>query len=73
VRRPPRTLGEVIDHYAAGGRTANPSRSTGLRPFTLTPDERKDLIAFLESLSDREALHDPRWSDPWVQRTPGMP
>ena len=67
------TLDEVIDHYAAGGRTANPSRSTGLRPFTLTPDERKDLIAFLESLTDREALRDPRWSDPWTQRTPGMP
>jgi hypothetical protein len=33
-------------------------------------DERKDLIAFLESLTDREALRDPRWSDPWTQRTP---
>jgi hypothetical protein len=30
----------------------------------LTPDERRDLIAFLESLTDREALRDPRWSDP---------
>jgi cytochrome c peroxidase len=67
------TLDEVIDHYATGGRTANPNRSTGLRPLTLTPDERKDLIAFLESLTDREALRDSRWSDPWTQRTPGMP
>jgi uncharacterized iron-regulated membrane protein len=33
-------------------------------------DERKDLIAFLESLTDREALRDSRWSDPWTQRTP---
>jgi cytochrome c peroxidase len=64
------TLDAVIDHYAAGGRTANPNRSTGLRTFTLTPDERRDLIAFLESLTDREALRDPRWSDPWTQPMP---
>jgi cytochrome c peroxidase len=59
------TLDEVIDHYSAGGRTPNPARSTGLKPFTLTAEERRDLIAFLESLTDREALRDPRWSDPW--------
>jgi cytochrome c peroxidase len=59
------TLDGVIDHYSRGGRTDNPARSTGLRPFTLTRDERRDLIAFLESLTDREALRDPRWSDPW--------
>ena len=59
------TLDQALDHYVAGGRTANPLKSTGLQPLTLTPDERKDLIAFLESLTDREALRDPRWSDPW--------
>lgn len=59
------TLDGVLDHYAAGGRTVNPNKSTGLKPFTLTRDERRDLIAFLESLTDRDALRDPRWSDPW--------
>jgi cytochrome c peroxidase len=59
------TLDEVLDHYVAGGRTPNPHRSTGLQPLTLTADERRDLIAFLESLTDRELLHDPRWSNPW--------
>jgi len=59
------TLDEVLDHYAAGGRTANPNKSDALVPLTLTPDERKDLIAFLESLTDYEALRDPRWSNPW--------
>ena len=49
------TLDEALDHYVAGGRTANPLKSTGLQPLTLTADERKDLIAFLESLTDREA------------------
>jgi cytochrome c peroxidase len=60
-----RTLEEVLDHYQAGGRTRNPNLSTGLRRFTLSAPERRDLLAFLESLTDREALQDPRWSDPW--------
>jgi cytochrome c peroxidase len=59
------TLDQVMDHYAAGGRTPNPRRSTGLQPLTLAPDERRDLIAFLESLTDHELLRDPRWSNPW--------
>ncbi len=59
------TLDDVLDHYQAGGRTANPNKSTGLRVFTLTADERRDLIAFLESLTDHEMLRDPRWSNPW--------
>jgi cytochrome c peroxidase len=59
------TLDEALDHYVAGGRTSNPLKSTGLQPLNLTPDERRDLIAFLESLTDDEALRDPRWSDPW--------
>lgn len=59
------TLDEAIDHYEAGGRTPNPLKSTGLRQFSLTVDERRDPIAFLESLTDREALHGQRWSNPW--------
>ena len=59
------TLEDVLDHYVAGGRTPNPQKTTALSPLTLTVDERRDLIAFLESLTDREALRDPRWSDPW--------
>jgi len=59
------TLDEVLDHYAAGGRTANPQKSTALKPFPLTAEERVDLLAFLESLTDREALTDPRWSNPF--------
>jgi cytochrome c peroxidase len=59
------TLAGVLEHYVAGGRTPNPNRSTGLAPLTLTADERRDLIAFLESLTDQELLHDQRWSNPW--------
>jgi cytochrome c peroxidase len=60
-----KTLNEALDHYVAGGRAANPNLSTAIRPLTLTTGERQDLIAFLESLTDHEALRGPRWSDPW--------
>jgi cytochrome c peroxidase len=39
-----------------------------LAGFALTPAERDDLRAFLDSLTDIDALVDTRWSDPW--RTP---
>ena len=35
------------------------------QPLTLREDERRDLIAFLQNLTDETLLHDPRWSDPW--------
>src|SRR5262252_4309585 len=55
------TLSEVIDHYAAGGRTLssgpyagvghdNPSKALNVRGFKLTETEKSDLIAFLNSL-----------------------
>jgi cytochrome c peroxidase len=70
------TLDEVIAHYEAGGRTistgplkgvgaANPRKSSFVKGFTLTPAERRDLIAFLESLTDTAFLTDARFSDPW--------
>lgn len=63
------TLEAVIEHYAAGGRAhMNPNRSSILRPLKLTDCEKADLISFLHSLTDREALRDPRWSNPWPAR-----
>ena len=58
-------LGEVLDHYVAGGRAPNPRQSESIEPLTLREDERRDLIAFLLSLTDEALLRDPRWSDPW--------
>jgi len=69
------SLAEVIDHYAAGGRTItsgpsagighdNPNKESNVQGFKLTDAERKDLIAFLESLTDSEFLHNPMLSDP---------
>ena len=70
------TLSEVIDHYAAGGRTIsagpyagvghdNPNKAFNVRGFKLSDAEKKDLIAFLESLTDKDFLNNPNFSDPW--------
>lgn len=66
------TLSEVLDHYAAGGRAKAQGSGTGpyqsefVRGFTLTPQEKEDVLAFLESLTDSEFLTDPRFSDPFA-------
>jgi len=60
------TLEGVIAHYAAGGRAAgNPLKSDRLDGFAITAEETRDLVTFLESLTDREFLHDSRFADPW--------
>jgi cytochrome c peroxidase len=59
------TLEQVIVHYTAGGTIDHPNKSRILRPFHLTDAEKRDLIEFLESLTDEQVLHDARWSDPW--------
>ena len=58
------TLEEVLDHYAAGGR-ANPNKDPLVGGFVLTRQDRADLIAFLQSLTDDAVLHDPRFANPW--------
>jgi len=70
------TLSAVLDHYAAGGRTvqdgpnagigsSSPLKSNFVRGFRMTEDERSDLLAFLESLTDPAFLDDPAHADPW--------
>ncbi|PKN58229.1 MAG: di-heme enzyme [Deltaproteobacteria bacterium HGW-Deltaproteobacteria-14] len=72
------TLDEVIAMYEAGGRVTSegpnagdgrdsPLKSEFVRGFTLTAQERTDLLTFLESLSDEAFTVDPRFSDPWVE------
>lgn len=69
------TLNDVLDFYAAGGRVvtdgarpgdgrAHPGKSPFIKGFTLTEQERADVLAFLESLTDRKFLEDPRFADP---------
>lgn len=70
------TLGEVLDHYAAGGRTIgsgplagegheNPAKDKFVRPFHMTARNKADLIAFLESLTDESLIRNPEYADPW--------
>jgi cytochrome c peroxidase len=71
-----KTLDAVLDHYSAGGRTIvgspnagegfhNPNKDPLIRGFKLSAQERADLIAFLESLTDDEVIHDQRFVNPW--------
>lgn len=71
------TLDDVLDHYAAGGRTItsgpnagvgaeSPLKSIFVHGFTLTADERADALAFLRSLTDDSFLTDPRYADPFA-------
>jgi cytochrome c peroxidase len=75
------TLPDVIRHYEAGGRTiaegphkgvgaANGRKSEFVKGFQLTDEERGDLVAFLESLTDLAFTSDPRFSNPWPAGTP---
>jgi cytochrome c peroxidase len=80
------TLEEVLDHYAAGGRTIasgpyagvgseNPHKSQLVTGFTLTAGERQALIDYLEALTDQAFVTDPRFSNPWPAGSPahGLP
>jgi cytochrome c peroxidase len=53
------TLSDVIDHYAQGGRqlpggpsARNHRLDRRIRPFQLSPQEKAELLAFLDSLTD---------------------
>ncbi|MBK8536537.1 MAG: di-heme enzyme [Candidatus Competibacteraceae bacterium] len=70
------TLEEVVDHYARGGRlisegplagdgARSPFKSELIVSFRLTAQEKLDLIAFFQSLTDWEFLCDSRFADPF--------
>lgn len=61
------TLEDVIHFYEAGGGAGRtrPQKNSLVDGFALSDDERHSLIAFLQSLTDEGALHDPRYSDPF--------
>jgi cytochrome c peroxidase len=72
------TLEGVLDHYAAGGRRIisgpntgngreNPNKDPLIGGFQLSEQDRSDLIAFLNCLTDEAVIHDPRFANPWQQ------
>ena len=58
------SLGDVIDHYARGG-VASATKSPHVTGFALTAQERDDLLAFFDSLTDEPLQTDPRFASPW--------
>lgn len=54
------TLDAVIDHYETGGKQ-HPNKSPLLKPFSLTSQERADLLAFLRSLTDQKFVTNPEF------------
>lgn len=61
------TLSDVLDHYASGGAPDIPVRlkSGFVRGFTLSEQEKTDVLAFLESLTDETFVRDDRFADPF--------
>jgi cytochrome c peroxidase len=56
-------LGAVLDHYVRGGHK-NSLQDSRVRPFALSQTERADLLEFLKTLTDREFVENPEFSDP---------
>ncbi len=62
------TLEDVINHYSKGVQNAaNISRPLPVGGYGMTPQEREALLAFLKTLTDRELVNNPKFSDPFVE------
>lgn len=65
-----KTLDDVINDYAAGGRSArisppSPLTSKKIEAFTLTNEEQSNLVSFLKSLTDETFISNPKHSSPF--------
>lgn len=54
-----KTLDDVVEHYNRGGassdkETINPYLSGGIRPLNLTSEEKKNLVAFMKTLTSKK-------------------
>jgi cytochrome c peroxidase len=52
------TLTAVVEHYNSGGEN-HPHKSPMIKPLGLSAQEKTDMVAFLESLTDDSFLHNP--------------
>ena len=70
------SLEAVIENYARGGRVVqmgpnagdgrdNPFKDPRLRGFVLSDTERRDLLAFLQALTDSTFVMNSRFANPW--------
>lgn len=56
-------LQAVIDHFDQGGH-GHPLQPSSIRPLGLSKQEKADLLAFLQALTDRDFLIDPAFGRP---------
>jgi len=50
-----KTLDDVVDHYSSGGKQ-HPNKSSVIQPFHLSKEEKKQLVRFLQALTDTSYL-----------------
>lgn len=55
------SLEAVIDHFDTGG-VQHPNQSPDVKPLHLSQTEKDALLAFLQSLTDEEFIHNPNFS-----------
>jgi cytochrome c peroxidase len=60
------TLDDVLDHYISGGHPAV-NASPNVRKLDLDESHKKDLIAFLHTLTDSTLLNDTAFSNPFAE------
>ena len=58
------TLEEVLDQYSTGGHGVE-NEDANIQSFTLTEQNKKDLVAFLHMLTDTAFLKNPAFSNPF--------
>lgn len=58
------TLEEVLDHYSSGGHDPG-NRDVNILKFTLTEQDKKDLITFLNMLTDTSFVNNPKFKSPF--------
>jgi cytochrome c peroxidase len=59
------SLYEIVDHYRTGGK-AHPNKDSRIKGFSITEQEKLQLIAFLHTLTDSTVLTNPAFANPHV-------
>jgi cytochrome c peroxidase len=58
------TLEQVLIHYNSGGKSTE-NKDILMRPLGLSEQDRKDIVEFLRSLTDRKFTTAAALQDPW--------
>ena len=60
------TLGEVLDHYASGGHQTE-NVDANIQPFEMSEQDKEDLIAFMNMLTDTTFINNPAFQNPFEE------